>query len=805
MTAKEQLQAHFAPHIGRWRARRAPYVWPLCLSEAFYRQADVLLGAAVAAEGGCAFLADADCAPVALIMIAEWYKREYTGSLAGRPAWVKDTDWERVWRNCGVRNWQRWVYAFGDRGRSWVYSAMVLGGLACAFEQHHDSGNRLMRDLCRLFHDEDDFQPDASERARALEQSIEQRGSIYRFITELTDPASALSQAYECDTQAEVRNLRATIVRINREVIQTKLQSEWMVTTSPYQPDKIVKNLRVCLRSENVGGERRWFLSRRRAAEWGFTNVDRISEITVAVRFYRGGEPVGADADVLHFQTTGKSEAGFNTVEPKHMGTVSKFPDDFDAWRVVARSDDGQEVDVDAKLQPVGEFNQLYQTAGDPQLWGSGYRRRPSVVVFSDRCRVTDPAAHPVSAKSVLVDYQPRGQLYWAEIPAFVTLRYPLPDGEEREVRLRSPLAGCRVVVRQQFPDLFNLLPGGEIAVFTSDPETGEETFRTMPLMFGLPRLCLSWSEEGKEPSLLEAEETLYRQHGAETAPEDLREGIVEVTVLARGLRADRQVWYMPDAGKEQPLERRPDRRCALWADGRKVAASDPDASSGLMPATLTATRHSRWHDRAEFGIWQPVLRREVFIGGKLRLADDSADPLYVAALNAMDMKIRIFDARGYYEWIGAREMDAHRKLIHPQSDTSPLNRGNVFLYNSRADLKPDPAEAKKYGSLTMLPDPEGTATDYPEIMAEKPKGMFGPAPKGLDAREALKACISDNLYSYWFRSLRDLKGDVLPLLKEVLGAFGPEYILKKKPIIRRILWENNLTPSDLVKYGIKI
>lgn len=447
----------------------------------------------------------------------------------------------------------------------------------------------------------------------------------------------------------------------------------------------------------------------------------------------------------------------------------------------------------------------MYQTAGNPQLWGSAYRKTPSAVLFSDRCRIVDPAGHPVARMRMVAGTQPMGGMNWAEIPAVVTLLHPDANGGQREVRLRSPLAGCQVLPPDQWPALFSALPGGAATVLCTDPGSGEETVRRMPLMFGLPRLRMSWCDDGEEPILLEAEEILYRQGGVEMAAEELREGRVEVTLRAKELRASLEVWHIPGCGKEAPLVRELGKRRARWADGKTTAASPPDPTTGLTPQTVRATRTGRRGERAEFLVWQPVRRREVLLSDRLMRSDDTAGTLYLSILNALRMRIRVFDESGYWEWLGEMEIDNHRKLTQPRPDTSAVGRGGITLCNARADLSPEPGKARKYGDLTMLPDPGGVALDYPRIEAEKSRNPFGPRPKGLDARAALKACLDDNLLSTWFASVRELKGEVAGLLAEILLAETEDYRRGKRTIVRRILWENEQELTDLEKSGLSI
>lgn len=803
MTAKNKLSSYFKDTVEHWRGQRAPYVWPMMLSLRFFTEAERLLLKALDEEELASFMSDTEFAPISLIMLGEWYKRGYTGVSDDTPQWVREIDWRRAWENSGVRNWKRWVYSFTQSGnQSWLYSGMVLGGLACVFEHSHDRSNRLLRDLCRLFHGEEDLQLDASARAQALRASIEQQGSVYRYIMEMTDAHSELSVAFSTDEQEEVRNLRNTILRINREVIQGKLNSEWIITTSPYQQDTISKSLRVKLRPERVDGEKRWFLSRERAEEWGFRIHGDLTEITLSARFYLEGSALPDDIEVLHFQTAGKASAGFNTIEPEHMGVIDRMPQQFDAWRLVARANDGQEVEIDATLNKVGEYEQIYQTASNPRQWGSNHRRRPTVVIFSDNCTVTDPQNHPVASKRMLVDYQPNGSVNWAEIPAYVILRYPEGD-DEREVRLVSPLAGCKVVV-PLFTNLISYQPGGLITVTRTDAETGEEIERLMPLLFGLKGLQLSWKEDKRDPELIEPTHVLLRQNGMEVNPDEACEGVVEVTVFARGMSASTEVWYMPDNGSAAPLVRDLDKQRIVWADGRKEKAVAVNHEK-QAPATVHYTRSSKYHDKAHFDVYLPVRLHEVYMRNALIQSVSSTETLELALLNLMEINVRIFDEDGFAEWRGTDHMEPLRRLAINQPNYVELRRGNIRVHNILANKKPDMSAVSKYGNISMQTDRGRNLLEYPQVLADKPKGPFGGKSKGITATEALKAAIEDNLYSFMFQSVRDLKGEIMPTLSDLLKNKDTEYLKEHAPVIKRILWENGKTVKDLVKIGIKL
>ncbi len=227
MNAKDRLHNHFAAALETWQGQKDPYVWRLNISEKIYREGLALLNLTIEQMGSIDILYEKSFAPIALIMVAEWYKRDYTGNHADTPDWVKDTEWKKVWMESGFRRWERWVYQFEESGKfSWQYSAYVLGGIACRFISLQDKESRLLKDLCRLFHGQiEETEIDSSSNARALSMSIDKRGSIYHFLMALMDANSRLSTSYSRDQEEEVKDLRKKILDANKDVTKKKLSA----------------------------------------------------------------------------------------------------------------------------------------------------------------------------------------------------------------------------------------------------------------------------------------------------------------------------------------------------------------------------------------------------------------------------------------------------------------------------------------------------------------------------------------------------------------------------------------------------
>ena len=669
MNAKDNLHKHFDSVLSHWKEQRNPFVWRLGLSSEFHTEGIKLLQQAIAETGSFDFLYEHDFAPIALILLAEWYKRNYTGNNADNPDWVKHTEWKNVWMAAGIRRWERWVYRFEESGNfSWQYSAYVLGGIACRFINDQDKDNRLLKDLCRLFHGQiDETEIDATGNARALSMSIEKGGSIYHFLMELLDAASPLSIGYDHDRQEEVRNLRKKIMDANRDVTRKKLRSEWRFTTSPYNKENLHRSLRVALAPERVDGEKRWFLSRERAKEWGIALTDTLTDINVMLTLYHEGEPIDDPVCVLSFQPTGSLKAGFNIVDENPWYVLSNLPADFDGWRLSATTNDGQHVDIDPAINPIGDWTQIYRTAKNAQVWSSNRRRMSSAVVFNDKCRITYPNGHPVAGKMLLVDNYPTRHVNWADIPVYVKLAYSTKSGDEREEKLISPLADCQLRVERLFPALIEYLPGGYITVRSKDSHTGEVEEDQIQLAFGLNDIYITWLENGKNPIATKAESITAKQNGIEKNIDQLKKGIVELTGYANGMQASARVWYIPDDGNPAPGRRDIKKQRVIW--GKKVFPATPtDTRDELLP-TIEVTDSDKFGNEAVISVFQPVERTEIWLGNSLSDIIPTDTTVYVSLLSLPKVTIRRFDKEGYRSWVGAEHLNEFKGLRIPSTD----------------------------------------------------------------------------------------------------------------------------------------
>lgn len=810
MSAKDKLLKHLDPVISTWRAQKKPFVWSLCLTYEFYVEADKLLMEAIAKENNdCRFLSSEKFAPASLIMIAEWYKRRYTGSNADNPLWIGSIDWERVWRNSGVRNVNRWTYTFeNQRSTSWQYSARVLGGMPCLGIAKSNVSDRFLSNLCRMFHGEEgEHLLDPKGKARAVEMSVKTNGSVFHFIQQLLDKQSSLNKSMLADTQPEVKKLREKIENINKEVLKRRLRSEWIVTTSDYDPGNIYKALLIHLNPERVDGEPRWFLSFARAREWGFDVKQSLTEITVYVRFSHNGFPAGPDIPVIKFEATGKAESGYNPLKGK-TGEVSNLPAAYEEWRLVAKGNDGQESILDVLANKELPYTQLYKTSKVANRWSSLRRRSDSAVLFSSQCTIVDPEGHPVEAKSVVMNCQPVSKVLWADIPVYVEIKDEVTG---KTAKLTNPMAGCRLVVGRSFPDLIRYLPGGKIAVMDGIED------RKVPFAFGLDDIKMVW-QDGDNEIVKNAEELnfTYRQNGRIHGKDDLRQGLVDVTAsFESSMSAMQTVWYMPANGRRVPGIRDLDNHCIKWGTANNpltYSASDMH-DDDEMPETITIEYTSKGGAKAFFDVYQPVRRKEIILGNKMVACASDNKHLYLGLLNLDKIHVRIFDDSGFHVWVGKDHVDDFGSLHIISPALAETNVDNLFVINFEEKAIEDPRSLNIGGGRYEI-DPDATLWEPPKYWLKSSRNIedrFDEDPFGDDdddetsqssavnAAEALEACIEKNLYSFAISELfRAPSHMISSLMEEVANRRGIDFMRENDGRVTRILREKNMTLNDL-------
>ncbi len=507
----------------------------------------------------------------------------------------------------------------------------------------------------------------------------------------------------------------------------------------------------------------------------------------------------------MSFQPTGSLKAGFNIIDEIPWYVVTNLPVDFDGWRLSATTNDGQQKDIDREINPVGDWTQIYQTAKNANVWSSHRRRMSTAVVFNDKCRITNPEGHPVAGKMLLVDNSPTRHINWADIPVYVKLTYPSKDGQEREEKLVSPLAECRVIVGNLYPTLIQYLPGGQITVERKDSNTGEIEEEQMQMAFGLDNILLTWMENGKTPKTAAADIITTKQNGETRDIEKLKKGVVEVTAYANGMQATTKVWYIPTNGQSAPGYRDLKKQRVVW--GTKKYPSPPLDSEEELQPSITIEDRDIFGNKASINVFQPVKRTEIWMGEKRPKILDDDTPAYISLLSLPKITIRRFDGAGYRHWVGSEHLNEYKGLCIPSSDTRKTEIPNISIINFKEAI-PDRRNRIEIGDYQLEKgDNQLAAPSYHKKKEQQEDDIFGEddpfsednnTDHSIEPIEALTAAIENNLYSFYFDELFNKGSQIPSWMEEIRNRNGEKFMSQHRDAVLRILWENDLTTKNL-------
>lgn len=790
MKKVERLIEILKPFMEKWVSKRDPYVWDLCIDEPIFSEAEALIGQ-IEAD----ILYGEELAPAVLILTAEWYKRRYTGESDEAPEWIKNLNYRKIWENCGKRNFMKWVYTFDNGGSSWKYSAYVLGGIPCGWDG--DNVRKLVKTLVKAFHSDDPLEIDssASDLAAALMKSVEKEGSIYHFIKTILNSRSELSRVYDTDNQREVSLFRDRLHKNEKEILTEKVRTEWVVNTSSFLPDSIMKSLRVRLDSERVNGKKCWFVSFNRAEAWGFDNPQGIRRITIFVRFYLNGKIVGDDQPTLCLINSGKPEAGFiiQNNGPGPWATVRQMPVRYDSWQLIGVSDGSKDVQI-GEWQSLSAYNAIYQQ--EPSLWSSTWRKARTAVIFTDECTVVDPKGHSVAQKTFIVGNESGGTINWADVPVYVILQC----ADARQVTIKNPLAEARVVIRQRpFAEELSYFESDKIEVRSDDETTDETISEFMPLLYGLDGLFIKTKTErvsdDDEPHLPENIE-IY-QNGKRVEIDQAREGVIEIKLYADNQSASVKAWYIPKKeGCEKPFVRNLGSQTIEWVDrNHKQLDEDDDYRSAYSRRGIGGD--------AVLKIYKPEYRKDVFMGDEKVYSVEGNRPLALGLLNLSRISLSVLDETGFKRWSGKEHLEDFRGLRSTVATPKAVNGlGNVFVRNFD-EIYPE-EDAITIGVYTLETDPKGILWGVPKYKKDnRGDENFNPfvdisAQPAIPTEEIVEKSLLFNIATYKFAELINKEGDVKAALNKIFKRKGSDFFANHIDSFYRILWENDIEPNEL-------
>ena len=434
-----------------------------------------------------------DCYPLVMIYVAEWYKRSYdiNSSINNELTWF---DAESVWKGCGFRAYNQWVYS-SELGKEWLYSMYILGGLAARLECGHPD-DRLLEQLCRLYHGEELTLSAAGGRAIALTQSIEREGSLFYYIQEIINGRFPYAQSDVEDKSSPIYGLVKLLRSANRRALRDKFNCEWIINYADFY-ETMSRRLRLGLRPERGASGQRQYLSYERLESWGFEKPGEIARIKISLQFSCDGDIIKSadfDSPVLTYSNTGNDDNGFLAGGSKDAAVSDSIPNRF--FSSVEVMVQGTRVDGSLEVRPVAadadfpEFLQVYRIANRMSEWSSRQRNGATAVVYNKSCKVVAPPDAKVVEKPFYLfsdkDNEPReSEPYcWTDIADSVLIR----DKFGIEKRLYNRSGGYELFVLR-YDDVISYVADGMVKhIFRNDADS-EWQEEMLPLLFGLDGL----------------------------------------------------------------------------------------------------------------------------------------------------------------------------------------------------------------------------------------------------------------------------------------------------------------------------
>ena len=359
-----------------------PYVWRLRLTKQEYS----LLGAYVKVPPKPI---NHDYAVLAIIYIAEWYKREYNGNV-NNP--LCNVSAESLWLASGFDT-ENYVYK-GKKNQRQLESIYVLGGLPMRFiiqtkNKVQTKNKDLLKKLCRIYKgDKSDLEDNESigkNQAIAFQESIRQKASLYYFMkTLLLSDASELYADEEIkDNSSLVNQFIETVKSAYEEVMHDKFRIEWIVE---YKPDSPYLNrmVRLLLRPEELGGLHQ-YLRFERAKTWGIPNLMHQRQLKISLCFKCGKNIVGNDETrrtLIWFENTGQDDTGFEASGCVNWAIQRCVPtEEFDKLEIVV-TDDGGKPYVIQSIKCEAKYLQLWAMQSEINRWSTTRNNQAETVVI---------------------------------------------------------------------------------------------------------------------------------------------------------------------------------------------------------------------------------------------------------------------------------------------------------------------------------------------------------------------------------------------------------------------------------------
>ena len=663
--------------------RGRPYVWELRLSYPEFLVLESAINNSISSHAGKHdHLLTEEFAVLVVMYLAEWYKRFYKGvdTQDENKQLVLSTDeLKRLYDLAGIdRN--TFVYNASKNpdktSYRWLESLQVLGGLAVQAELKRDDNDRLLLQLCRIFHGEDINLDDLKDRNRAVafQESIARRHSLYEYlkcILEKDERGRRNLPFATSDTKDENTYIPQLIHRIeeaDKVAKKNKFDFEWMITYSASR-SQMVRHLKVKLKPEVIGGGRKQYIGydRLRQPEWGIEQPENIGRIRFYLRFKNGSHYVQKEGSkeepLFKYDNTGSELTGFLSVNKEDENTYMNVPvARFDKVEVVMKYD--EECHVVQTLE-VKDYMQVYSLPKKPTMFSDRRNsQRPTFLIFSSAYHLTEEYrdlpvvyAHFRNGEQLSEDY------CWCPINDKIIIA----DSEGREVT--PPFFnrnGLFQVVTKKYLKTIKYNENLYVLYQYIDTDEDEDEYQTepqMPVLFGRSGLQVLHYKSGQtkesEP-LTDYDLEWQKPDGRYTdwSDEEPEQGVIRLRVTVKGIVFRPKVYYVPfepSSDGQQPIWRDFEhQRICTSLEGvddiqddieRLLKGEDTEATKQLTIGTKDA--------RILVDVYRPVIVRELSqkrsgdSESKVISYHDKNEDIHIPLIDCEQFSVRDFSENG--------------------------------------------------------------------------------------------------------------------------------------------------------------
>lgn len=556
-----------------------PYVWELRLSlDEFYELESAINNSIASHSGLHNHLLTEDFALIVVIYLAEWYKRFYKGSdtMDENKVLALNTDELKQLYELAQIDKNTFVYNASKNpdktSYRWQESLQVLGGLAVQAELKRDQNDdKLLSQLCKIFHGEEINLDDLKDRNRAVafQESIARQHSLYDYLKCILEKDERghrnlpFASSDITDEDTCIPELIRRIEVADKKAKKHKFDFEWIISYTASR-NTMVRHLKVKLKPEVIGGGKKQYIGydRLRQPEWGIETPENVGRLSFYLRFKNGGHYVQKeskdDEPLFKYHNTNSEKTGFVCVNNEDENTYTNVPvARFDKVEIVMKYNDTYRIVQELKVE---DYIQLYALPKNTNKFSDRRNSQATtVVLFSSYYRLADEYQNITVAYAHYRNGEECSEDYcWCPINDKVVL----VDSEGKEV---SPpffnRNGLYQVVTKKYLQTIKYLDNVYVLYKYIDTDYDEEEIQedNLPVLFGRSGLEVRhYPSSQSKDSVLVADFDLEWLNGSRYVDwnkEEPQQGELRLRVTVKGIVFKTRVYYVPfsPANSKQP------------------------------------------------------------------------------------------------------------------------------------------------------------------------------------------------------------------------------------------------------------